>query len=84
MVERRSPKPFVGGSSPPWPAKIIMMKKILGFLEEVKLEFKKVVWTGKKEVTTATISVLGFTVIVAVILSLLDYFLSIGLQSLFK
>ena len=60
------------------------MKKILGFLEEVKLEFKKVVWAGKKEVTTATVSVLGFAVIVAVILSILDYFLSIGLQSLFK
>ncbi len=84
MVERRSPKPFVGGSSPPWPAKTIMIKKIFGFLEEVKLEFKKVVWAGKKEVTTATISVLGFVVIVAIILSILDYFLSIGLQSLFK
>ena len=83
MVERRSPKPHVGGSSPPWPAKIIM-KKFLSFLEEVKIEFKKVVWTGKKEVTAATVSVLAFSVIVAVILSVLDYFLSIGLQSLFK
>jgi len=61
-----------------------MIKKFLGFLEEVKLEFKKVVWTGKKEVMTATMSVLGFTIIVAVILSVLDYFLSIGLQSLFR
>ncbi|WP_025270594.1 preprotein translocase subunit SecE [Hippea sp. KM1] len=60
------------------------MKKVLGFLEEVKIEFKKVVWPGKKEVTSATISVIMFTVIVAFILSLLDYFLSVGLQSLFK
>jgi len=61
-----------------------MMKKIVSFLEEVKIEFKKVVWPGKKEVTSATISVIMFTVIVAFILSVLDYFLSIGLQSLFK
>jgi len=60
------------------------MKKFLSFLEEVKIEFKKVVWAGKKEVTSATISVLAFSIIVAVILSVLDYFLSIGLQSLFK
>ncbi len=64
--------------------KIIMIKKALNFLEEVKLEFKKVVWTGRKEVITATVSVLGFTIIVAVILSVLDYFLSIGLQFLFR
>ncbi|WP_232229296.1 preprotein translocase subunit SecE [Hippea jasoniae] len=61
-----------------------MIKKVLGFLEEVKIEFKKVVWPGKKEVSTATISVVLFTVIVAFILSVLDYLLSIGLQSLFK
>ncbi len=61
-----------------------MIKKIISFLEEVKLEFKKVVWAGKKEVIGATISVIAFTVIVAVILSVLDYFLSIGLQYLFK
>ncbi len=84
MVERRSPKPLVGGSNPPWPAIFVMMKKITGFLEEVKLEFKKVVWPGKKEVTSATISVLIFTVVVAFILSILDYLMSIGLQSLFK
>ncbi len=62
----------------------LIMKKFLSFLEEVKIEFKKVVWAGKKEVTAATVSVLAFSVIVAVILSVLDYFLSIGLQSLFK
>jgi len=61
-----------------------MMKKILNFLEEVKLEFKKVVWPGKKEVTSATVAVVIFTVIVAFILSVLDYLMSIGLQSLFK
>ncbi|AEA34346.1 preprotein translocase subunit SecE [Hippea maritima] len=60
------------------------MKKVLSFLEEVKIEFKKVVWPGKKEVSSATISVIVFTVIVAFVLSLLDYFLSVGLQSLFK
>jgi preprotein translocase subunit SecE len=60
------------------------MKKFLNFLEEVKIEFKKVVWAGKKEVTSATVSVLAFSIIVAMILSALDYFLSIGLQSLFK
>ncbi len=84
MVERRSPKPHVGGSSPPWPAIFVMIKKAISFLEEVKLEFKKVVWAGKKEVVGATISVIVFTVIVAVILSVLDYFLSIGLQYLFR
>ncbi len=84
MVERRSPKPLVGGSSPPWPAIFVMIKKIKSFLEEVKLEFKKVVWPGRKEVTSATIAVVIFTVIVAFILSVLDYLMSIGLQSLFR
>jgi len=61
-----------------------MIKKIKSFLEEVKLEFKKVVWPGRKEVTSATIAVVIFTVIVAFILSVLDYLMSIGLQSLFR
>jgi preprotein translocase subunit SecE len=60
------------------------MKKVVSFLEEVKIEFKKVVWPGKKEVTNATVSVIVFTIIVAFVLSVLDYLLSIGLQSLFK
>ncbi len=61
----------------------IIMKKVVSFLEEVKLEFKKVVWAGKKEVITATVSVLAFSVFVAAVLSILDYFLSIGLKSIF-
>jgi len=60
-----------------------MIKKVTGFLEEVKIEFKKVVWSGKRDVTSATISVLALVVFVSVLLSILDYLLSLGLKSIF-
>ncbi len=82
MVERRSPKPHVGGSSPPWPAIFVMFKKVLNFLDEVRLEFKKVVWATKKDTISATISVIVFVIIVATILSLIDYLLSMALNAI--
>ena len=60
-----------------------MIKKVTGFLEEVKIEFKKVVWAGKRDVISATISVLALVVFVSVLLSVLDYLLSLGLKSIF-
>jgi len=60
-----------------------MIKKVIGFLEEVKIEFKKVVWPGKRDVVSATISVLVLVVFISVLLSILDYLLSLGLKSIF-
>jgi len=60
-----------------------MIKKVIGFLEEVKIEFKKVVWPGKRDVVSATISVLALVVFISVLLSILDYLLSLGLKSIF-
>ena len=47
MVERRSPKPEVGGSIPSAPAKKIM-KNPLKFLQEVKQEAFRITWPTKK------------------------------------
>ncbi len=84
MVERRSPKPHVGGSSPSWPAKYFMFEKVKIFLEEVKAEIKKVVWPKKREIVTATIAVIVFSFVVSVLLGLLDFIFSYGLEKLFK
>ena len=54
MVERRSPKPEVGGSIPSAPAKklINIMKNPLKFIQEVKQEAFKVTWPTSKETYT--------------------------------
>lgn len=85
MVERRSPKPHVGGSSPSWPASVVeMFEKVKSFLEEVKVEIKKVVWPKKREIVTATIAVLVFSFVVSILLGLLDFIFSYGLEKIFK
>ena len=50
MVERRSPKPEVGGSIPSAPAKLLkIMKNPLKFIQDVKQEAFKVTWPTAKE-----------------------------------
>ena len=49
MVERRSPKPEVVGSSPSAPAKLEkVMKNPLKFIQEVKQETFRITWPLKK------------------------------------
>ena len=74
MVERRSPKPEVGGSIPSAPAKK-ELKKMLNpfkFVQGVKQELYKVTWPTKKEVMIGAFMVFVLATIAAVFFLLLD------------
>ena len=74
MVERRSPKPEVGGSIPSAPAKKKELKMInpLKFIQGVKQEAFKVSWTSGKDVLIGSAMVFVLTTIAAVFFLLLD------------
>ena len=79
MVERRSPKPEVAGSTPATPAKTF--KKNMKFnpakyLREVRQEVSKVTWPSKRETFTSAGIVLVVISIAAIILMLFDQFFS--------
>ena len=72
MVERRSPKPDVAGSSPAWPGRRTVtsegtedMKKIILFFQESFAELKKVTWPSRDEVIASTKVVLVSTILIA-------------------
>ena len=71
MVERRSPKPEVGGSIPSAPAKKIM-KNPLKFLQEVKQEAFRITWPTKKETFTGALMVFALASVAALFFLLLD------------
>tara|TARA_Y100001970_G_scaffold236265_1_gene295843 strand:- start:21 stop:287 length:267 start_codon:yes stop_codon:yes gene_type:complete len=73
LVERRSPKPEVGGSIPSAPAKKeLKMINPLKFIQEVKQEAFKVTWPTKKEVMIGSAMVLVLATIAALFFLLLD------------
>ena len=74
MVERRSPKPEVGGSIPSAPAKK-KEKRMLNpfkFVQSVKQEAYKVTWPSKKEVLLGSFMVFVLATIAAIFFLLLD------------
>ena len=76
MVERRSPKPEVGGSIPSAPAKNRkLMRNPLRFLQEVKQEAFKITWPTKKDTMTGALMVFGLASIAAIFFLLLDQIL---------
>ena len=76
MVERRSPKPEVGGSIPSAPAKMRkLMRNPLRFLQEVKQEAFKITWPSKKDTVTGSLMVFGLATLAAVFFLLLDQIL---------
>ena len=76
MVERRSPKPEVGGSIPSAPAKMRkLMRNPLRFLQEVKQEAFKITWPTKKDTVTGSLMVFGLATLAAVFFLLLDQIL---------
>ncbi len=76
MVERRSPKPEVGGSIPSAPAKKReLMRNPLRFLQEVKQEAFKITWPSKKDTVTGSLMVFGLATLAAVFFLLLDQIL---------
>ena len=86
MVERRSPKPEVGGSIPSAPAIKLegIMKNPLKFFQEVKNEAFKVSWPTSKETVQGSLMVAAMAIIASLFFLLLDqilkFFLEIVLQ----
>lgn len=87
MVERRSPKPNVEGSSPSWPVSFIFIGTVMGkmvrFFKECGAELRKVVWPTRSDVVSSVKVVLVSTVIIAVILGLLDLLFVTGMNLIF-
>ncbi len=87
MVERRSPKPEVGGSIPSAPAskiKNINMKNPLKFVQEVKQEAFKVTWPTGKETLQGTLMVVAMAIVASLFFLLLDQVLKFLLELLLK
>ena len=83
MVERRSPKPEVEGSSPSAPAinfKREKMKKPLKFIQEVKQEAFRVTWPTGKETIQGTLMVVAMAIVAALFFLLLDQILKFFLE----
>ena len=86
MVERRSPKPEVGGSIPSAPAKKLtsIMKNPLKFIQAVKQEAFKVTWPTRKETLQGTLMVVAMAIIASLFFLLLDQVLKFLLELLLK
>ena len=82
MVERRSPKPEVGGSIPSAPANKILkyMKNPLKFIQEVKQEAFKVSWPTGKETAQGALMVVAMAIIASLFFLLLDQILKFFLE----
>ena len=80
MVERRSPKPEVGGSIPYAPAKNKIMRNPLKFFQEVKQEAFRVTWPTKKDTVTGSLMVFVLASLAAVFFLLLDQILKFFLD----
>ena len=87
MVESRSPKPVVAGSSPAWPVNVQKTKKkkkkIFQFFKECAGELRKVTWPTRSDVLSSTKVVFISTIIVALILGFLDWLFTEGLRLVF-
>jgi preprotein translocase, secE subunit len=88
MVECRSPKPNVEGSSPSWPVlcEFLLlgdMMKVANFFKESFAELKKVVWPSFPEVLSSLKLVLVSTLLIAVFLGLVDALFVAGIDWLF-
>ncbi|MDA3833838.1 MAG: preprotein translocase subunit SecE [Spirochaetales bacterium] len=59
------------------------MKKLIKYLKESYLEVKKVVWPSREAVVSSTKVVLVSTLMFAVVLGLIDYFLLEGLYIIY-
>ena len=82
MVERRSPKPEVGGSIPSAPAKELIKKMInpLKFIQSVKQEAFKVTWPTRRDVLIGSLMVFVLAAIAAIFFLLLDQILKVLLD----
>jgi preprotein translocase subunit SecE len=72
LVERRSPKPEVGGSIPSAPAKEKNMINPLRFIQSVKQEAFRVSWPTKKDVMLGAVMVFALASLASIFFLLLD------------
>ena len=85
MVERRSPKPEVGGSIPFAPAIfVIIMKNPLKFIQDVKQEAFKVTWPTAKETVQGALMVFAMAVTASIFFLLLDQILKFLLEVILR
>lgn len=88
MVERRSPKPSVGGSSPSWPAICgikngsEIMNKLITYYRLAREELNKVIFPTKEQRRNAFISVLIVVSAISIFLALVDFILSASVSSI--
>ena len=76
MVERRSPKPEVVGSSPSAPAKFKQSyENPLKFIQEVKQETYRITWPTKKDTMMGAVMVFALASIAAIFFLILDQIL---------
>ena len=59
------------------------MKKIVQFVKESYAELRKVIWPGRDDVVSSVKVVIISTVIIAAVLGLIDFLLTIGVQAIF-
>jgi len=50
-----------------------MFQRLKNFLQEAKQEFKRINWPSRQETIRYTLFVIGFSLVVAVFLGLLDF-----------
>ena len=86
MVEQRSPKPPVVGSSPSSPAtnfwkRIFRMNKIKKYIQEAKIEIEKVIFPTKNEIKQSFMSVFVVVAVISLFLSGVDLIMSAILKS---
>jgi len=53
-----------------------MFQKIVGYIKNSKVELKKVIWPTRKQIINQTVLVIVVSLIVAMILGVVDYFLT--------
>jgi len=59
------------------------MKKIVQFVKESYAELRKVIWPGRDDVVSSVKVVIISTVIIAAVLGLIDFLLTLGVQAIF-
>ena len=85
MVERRSPKPEVGGSIPSAPAKMRkFMKNPIKFIQEVKQEAFKVSWPTGKETLQGSLMVIAMAIIASLFFLLIDQIFKFFLEIILR
>jgi len=60
------------------------MSKLINYLKDSVAEMKKVAWPTKKQTTSYTLIVIGMSIGTALLLGILDYIFTIGLEQIIK